>query len=228
MININSQEKLYSYDADRSIKENMKIQNITELDKKKKKISLDNGECFALYHGEVRKYQLMDGMELKDSVYEEIIHEVLEKRARERMLYLLKDSDKTEKQIREKLESGYYPQSTIEAAVAFGKKYHYIDDERYAENFLQGRRKQSSRKELEYKLLQKGISKDICRKLYESMGDGESQEEEAIERLLCKKNVDFSSITREERQKIYAYLMRKGFSYDTILKKVNEFETRDT
>lgn len=205
----------------------MRIQSIIELDKKKKKVCLDSGEFFALYYGEIRKYQLKEGTELEDSVYQEI-EEILKKRARERMLYLLKDSDKTEKQIREKLEAGYYPQNVIEAAVAFGKKYHYIDDERYAKNFLEGRSQQLSRRELEYKLLQKGISKEICRKIYESMGDGESQEEEAIERILRKRNVNFSEMTGEESQKIYTYLMRKGFSYGTILKKVSEFETRET
>lgn len=203
----------------------MRIQSIIELDKKKKKICLDSGECFALYYGEIRKYHLIEGMELKDSVYQEI-EEILKKRARERMLYLLKDSDKTEKQIREKLEGSYYTQNVIEEAVAFGKKYHYIDDERYAENFLEGKKGKLSRKELEYKLLQKGISKEICRRLYESTGDGEAQEEEAIERILRRKNVNFSEMNREECQKIYAYLMRKGFSYDTILKKVSEFETQ--
>jgi len=206
----------------------MKIQSVTEVDKKKKKICLDNGECFVLYNGEARKYQIEDGMELKDLVYQEILQGILRKRARERMLYLLKDSDKTEKQIREKLEAGCYPQSVIDAAVDFGKKYHYIDDERYTENFLQRKCQQLSRKEMEFQLSQKGIPKDIFRRIYERAGDGEIQEEEAIERLLRKKNVNFSAITREERQKIYVYFMRKGFSYDTILKKVNEFETRDT
>lgn len=206
----------------------MKIISMIELDKKKKKVVLDNGICFALYYGEIRKYQLEEGMEFDDSVYQKIVDEILKKRARERMLYLLKDSDKTEKQVREKLAAGYYPQAVIEEAIEFGKKYHYIDDERYAENFIKGKGQQMSRKELEYKLLQKGISKEICQNFYEEMGEEGEQEEAALERLLRKKNVNFSEITVEERQKIYAYFMRKGFSYDKILKKVNEFESRDT
>lgn len=206
----------------------MKVLSIVELDKKKKKIVLDNEECFALYYGEVRKYRIEEGIELEDSVYQEIVCEVLEKRARERMFYLLKDSDKTEKQIREKLASGYYPQTVIEATIAFGKKHHYIDDERYAENFIRGKGQQISRKELEYKLLQKGISKEICRNLYEGMEEEGTQEEAVLERLLRKKNVNFSEISQNERQKIYAYFLRKGFSYESIVKKVKEFELRDT
>ena len=77
----------------------MKIITIIELDKKKKKIVLENGECFALYCGEIRKYRLEEGIELEDTVYREIVDYVLTKRAKERLLYLLKDSDKTEKSL---------------------------------------------------------------------------------------------------------------------------------
>lgn len=204
----------------------MKIISIIELDKKKKKIVLENGECFALYCGEIRKYQMEEGMELEDLIYQEIIDKILIKRAKERMLYLLKDSDKTEKQIREKLEAGYYPQVAIETALAFGKKYHYIDDKRYAENFIREKGKKLSKRELEYKLQQRGITKEIYQSFYESIED--IQEDAALEQLIRKKNVNFSEITIEEKQKLYAYLIRKGFSYETIRKKVNEFESRDT
>lgn len=206
----------------------MKILHIVELDKKKGKVHLENGEAFALYLGEIKKYQLKEGMELEEDVYQEIVYDLLEKRARERMLYLLRDTDKTEKQIREKLMAGNYPKTAVEAAILFGKTHHYIDDRRYAEEFIRARGSKLSRKELEYKLMQKGISKEICQEVYELAQEEGLQEEAAIERLLQKKNVNFSEITPEEKQKIYAYFMRKGFSYDSILKKVNEFESRDT
>ncbi len=206
----------------------MQVIRIVELDKKKKKIVLENEECFALYNGEVRKYQLEEGAVVDDLVYQEILDQVLIKRARERMLYLLKDSDKTEKQIREKLEAGYYPKTAIEAAVAFGKKYHYIDDIRYAENFIRGKGQQLSRKELEYKLQQRGIGKEMYQSLYEELEEDGTQEDAALERLIQKKNVNFSEITPEEKQKLYAYFIRKGFSYEAVRKKLDEFESRDT
>ncbi len=206
----------------------MQVIRIVELDKKKKKIVLENEECFALYNGEVRKYQLEEGAVVDDLVYQEILDQVLIKRARERMLYLLKDSDKTERQIREKLEAGYYPKTAIEAAVAFGKKYHYIDDIRYAENFIRGKGQQLSRKELEYKLQQRGIGKEMYQNLYEELEEDGTQEDAALERLIQKKNVNFSEITPEEKQKLYAYFIRKGFSYEAVRKKLDEFESRDT
>jgi len=205
----------------------LKVEKIIDLDKKKKKIYLDNEESFALYSGEIKKFHLKEGIDIEDSVYQEI-YEKLENRAKEYMLYLLKDSDKTEKQIREKLKGNAYPPSVIESVLLFGKNYHYIDDERYARHFLQEKGEQLSRKELEYKLLLKGISREICRTLLKETEETQTQEEAAIERLLRKKNVNFSEITEEKRRKIYAYFMRKGFSYETVLKKVNEFETRGT
>lgn len=206
----------------------MRIQGIQPLDKKKKKITLENGSCFSLYNSEVRRFELEEEGELSEEKYGRIVTEVLNKRARERMLYMLKDSDKTEKQIRDKLCRGFYPEVSIDLAVEFGKSYHYIDDERYVRQFLEHKTGKLSGKELQYKLMQKGISMELYRKLAEEMDTGEDTEGVAIERLLSRKKFDFSSNNRQERQKIYAYLMRKGFSFDAILKKVNEIGTRDT
>lgn len=204
----------------------MIVQNVTELDKKRRKICLENGECFALYCGEVRKYQIQEGEELAEELFDEILSQVLLKRAKERMLYLLKDSDKTEQQIREKLEQGFYPNSVIELVIAFAKQYHYIDDERFARNFIEVKEKSLSRKEIEWKLARKGISREICRIIFEER-EGHAQEE-ALERLIRKKIGNFSTITPEKRQKICAYLMRKGFSYEEIQRKVAEIETTAT
>ena len=40
-------------------------------------------------------------------------------------------------------------------------------------------------------------------------------------------NIDFSTITWKEKQKICAYFMRKGFAYEDILKKINDIESTE-
>ena len=60
-------------------------------------VFVDNSS-FLLYKGEMRKYHIEPDMELEDETYRKIL-EVLYKRAKERALYLLDDSYKTEKQI---------------------------------------------------------------------------------------------------------------------------------
>lgn len=200
------------------------VEEIRAVDKKKKRVMLDDGTSLPLYNSEIRKFQLEEGMELPDELYAEILQTVLLKRGRLRLLNLLKTKDYTEKQLREKLRMSYYPEEVIEDAIAYVISYHYVDDYRYARQYAQSREASMSRRLLENKLREKGISEDIRRKVMEEFPDDELS---VLDRLIRKKNIDFSGISREERQKIYAYFMRKGFSCENILKKINEFESSD-
>ena len=74
------------------------------------------------------------------------------------------------------------------------------------------------------KLLEKGISKDMADRALSCLED---KEDSALERLIRKKNIDFSTITWKEKQKICAYFMRKGFAYEDILKKINDIESTE-
>ena len=64
-----------------------------------------------------------------------------------------------------------------------------------------------------FELTQKGVARDILDAVFEDM---EVDEESQILSLLAKKNYPGDDATREEKQKISAYLARKGFSYDAI------------
>ena len=81
-----------------------------------------------------------------------------------------------------------------------------------------------SRKLILMKLLEKGISKDMADRALSCLED---KEDSALERLIRKKNIDFSTITWKEKQKICAYFMRKGFAYEDILKKINDIESTE-
>ena len=74
-------------------------------------------------------------------------------------------------------------------------------------------------KVLKQKLFQKGIKKNIIDSLFESE-EIDFDEESIIKKLLLKKCPDYyereKDMEPKERQKILAYLYRKGFSYDKI------------
>lgn len=119
---------------------------------------------------------------------EKIRTEVLLKRAKLRAMHLLEDMDRTESALREKLRQGLYPSDVTEAAIEYVKSFGYLDDVRYAENFVRSRQNVKSKKEIGTALLQKGISSEIAKRAmeicYEEMG-----EEEAIRKILRKKKV---------------------------------------
>ena len=78
-----------------------------------------------------------------------------------------------------------------------------------------------SRNRIVQDLVQKGISKDILMPLmdeiYEESGleSGEDVELEQIQKLLIKKHYD-KDMDYKDKQKIMAFLMRKGYSMDKI------------
>lgn len=193
----------------------MIITEIKELDKKKKKIYI-NGECaFALYNGEIRRYQLKEDNELSAEEYEEILHEILDKRAKKRILYLLSDSAKTEYQLRQKLKDGFYPDGSIDAAIEYAKSYGYIDDLNYARQYIECKKEKLSKKQMKAKLRERGVAEQTVKIAFEEFEIDESQ---IIKAYLRKKNIRVDSITLKEKQKICAYFTRKGFSYEEILK----------
>ena len=135
------------------------------------------------------------------------------KKAREKAVYYLQFSGKTEYELRKKLAEQEFSPASVDSAIEFVKKYRYLDDEDYARRFVERNGNKKSRKQMVHELTQKGVAIDILETVLEDM---EVDEEAQILVLLAKKNYSGEDATREEKQKISAYLARKGFSYDAI------------
>lgn len=202
----------------------MMITELKEVSSSRVKIYVDEQPAFVLYKGELRKYRLKEGEELSPRVYEELLGEVLPKRAKLRCMNLLKSRDYTTAQLRQKLQQSSYPEEVIDEALAYVASFHYIDDLRYAENFIHYNCSRKSRRRIENDLLNKGISKETIRKAWLKWeAAGNIQDEDAqIEALLLKKHFDASTADPKELRKIYAFLLRKGFSADKIQKHLQK------
>ena len=61
------------------------------------------------------------------------------RKAKLRALHLLEYMDRTEKGLRQKLEQSGYPTEVVDEAIRYVKSYGYIDDKRYADNYLRTR-----------------------------------------------------------------------------------------
>lgn len=200
----------------------MIITKIEELSNKKCRIYLQDEPAFVLYKGEVRKYQLKEGENLPEEVHQEILQEVLCKRAKKRVLYLLQKMDRTEKQIVDKLRQSEYPDCIIQEAITYVKSYGYVNDENFARAYIESRCCAKSIKCIEIDLRQKGISPDVIEHVLEQELY-RINEEEQIKKWIEKKKVDIPNASREELYKLYQFLLRKGFSYEKIRKIVLKY-----
>ncbi|MGN0272925.1 MAG: regulatory protein RecX [Lachnospiraceae bacterium] len=191
----------------------IRIQEIIELEKGKQKLIFEDGESMQLYRKESHAYGLQKGMEISEALYEELLYEVVGKRAKKRAMHLLERQERTEYQLREKLRQNEYPQEAIKEAIAYVKKYHYLDDMRYACTFVRCQREKRSKRRIEQDLMKRGIAKEIIQEALEL--EGHEDETESIGRLLVKKGYH-SEMEREEAYKIYQFLLRKGYRAEDI------------
>ena len=136
---------------------------------------------------------------------------------------LLQKRDYTEKQLRDKLSDGMYPQDCIDTAIDYVKSYRYVDDERYAEDYINYQMSGRSRNRIIMDLMNKGISKDIILNKLEELHSESGDENEIIQirQLLIKKKYDAQTIDHKEKQKLIAFLMRRGYDISTIKKAMD-------
>lgn len=177
-------------------------------------VILESGQKFSLYRKELDNCGIVEESELSEAVLDRIFNEILPGRARLRVMHLLEKMDRTEFQIREKLRQSGYPEEIIDDAVDYVKNYHYIDDLRYAQNYLETHAAAKSLRQMEQDLYEKGISKDL---VAQAVSEIEAPDEESqIRELLKKKNYIPGQNDRKMQQKIYAFLMRRGYEASAI------------
>lgn len=196
----------------------MVVTEIAELTKAKSCVTVDNGMRFSLYRSELRRYRLREGEPIADTVYEEILHTELPKRAKLRCMNLLKQRDYTESELYRKLEGGCYPDEVIQTALDYVKSYGYVDDESYVKKYLETYRDRKSMLRMETDLMKKGIDRNTVRTVYEQLecSDDEDAELLQIRALLIKKGYREDDCAPEQRRKIYAFLLRRGYPASKI------------
>lgn len=197
----------------------MQITEIIRGKKGKLTIRMEGGLSFPLYEKEAAKYRLAEGKDLSDQEWNEICTEILEKRAKRRALYILQRMERTEYQLRQKLQENGYPEEIVQSAIEYVKSFHYVDDYRYACTYIRYHQSEKSRLQLKMKLYERGVASDLIEEALEEEYSGE--EEQLIDRLLEKKHYDAETADQKERQKIYQYLMRRGFQSETIRRRMN-------
>lgn len=191
---------------------------VEPLDKNRSKIYLDQEFAFVLYKGELRLFHITVGSELSEGDYGKIMSEILPTRAKKRAMNLLMKREYTECRLYEKLREGEYPEHIIREALDYVKSFRYVDDERYALDFISNQAEDRSRRRMEQDLLARGISGEIIQRAFEKWQEvgGEQDETAMMHRLLQKRHFHPETASREERERTAQFLIRKGFSWEKV------------
>lgn len=175
-------------------------------------ILIDNDVCI--------EKALCEGMSLTLEEIEEIKFESEYKRAKSRALWYLDRMDYTEKKLFEKLVKAGFDKKASAKVLSNLTEFSMVDDRRfatrYAERLMEGNI--SKRQALE-KLYQKGVPYDLAKEvLSEQEVDAQSQ----LAELIAKKYVTKLS-SENGTQKVFAALVRRGFSYSDVKSALNKY-----
>lgn len=190
-------------------------------------ITTENGGKIFIGQRTVEKMNLKKGMELPDSAIESIKEEDLERKSRERAMYLLSGRDYGFVELYRKLEKTYPKEMCLRTCKLMAEK-GLVNDREYA--FRLGKQlfeiKKESAVAVRYKLTQKGIPKDIIGEVIDAYCEDDEEVKDRIKALVEKKYK--RNLTDEAGiRKVKNALARLGYGYSDINSVLKEFDNEE-
>ena len=189
---------------------------VTDIKREKKhlcRLEFSNGKEVLIDLDIVNEYTIHK----EDILSEEKLLEIIEAsdyyRAKQRALWYLDRAAHTEKGLYDKLIKAGFNKKASAKVIARFCDLGLLDDRRYAENFAERCISANvSKRETFRKLILKGIPKDLAD---EVLADNEVDELSQILAIIDKK-YKLKLENPENTQKVYAALIRKGFSFSSV------------
>ncbi len=187
-------------------------------------IFLDGEYAFALPMQDILYFKLKEGQEAAEETIAFIRKNLIYIKAQETALHFLGYKMRTTQELRQKLTDKGFAEDVTAEVLAFLEKYGYADDREYCRRYIKEalRLKPKSGYALKLELRQKGISQGIVN---EVLAETEIDEAGDALRWLEKKSRGQWEDEKKKKQ-LFAFLQRKGYSYDTIREAFRQMEER--
>lgn len=146
-----------------------------------------------------------------------------QREARKKALRLLEHMDRTEKGLTDRLLRAGFSEELAEDAVSYVKDYGYINDRRYALNYIMYRIHDKSRQKIFQELQQKGVDRQTIQSAWEEAEELEAPDEHAL--LLSqieKKYPPDTEIDERQMRRLLGYFARRGFRQGEITSALEE------
>ena len=189
---------------------------------KRKSVFIDGKFAFGLDQEIFYKSGWKKGDNLTDQQIKKITKEERKKEAKDMALRFLSFRRRTEKQVKEKLQKKGFDEKTIKATIDKLKEFDLINDLEFATSWVKDRLsfKPRGRKLLKQELYKKGISKETIEQVTEELCQDEDKS--ALE-LLEKIKKRYKGLEpKVARRRMFGFLLRRGFSYETTKKALNQ------
>jgi len=146
------------------------------------------------------------------------------KKAKDYSFKLLSYRSRSIKEIEDRLKKKGYSSRAISEVVKNLKRLKFLNDKEFAKMWVESRIKTRpmGRYRLYQELIQKGIGRDLIEK---TLSDYREEEEMKLARELAQRKLKRSYRNLDEvttKRRLYGFLQRRGFSYDTIQEVMKE------
>lgn len=198
---------------------------ITRIENQKKdnsrySVYIDGVFAFGLSEKALKKYNLQEGMQFLEEEYAQFLQVLQLEKAKFKALDYISRRNRTKQQVEEKLVALEYEESIREQVIIFLETYKYIDDERFAERYIEQQMQYNHKsfRKVGYDLYEKGIK--VNKRLEDML---EEIEKENIIYYLNKYKYN-KEILPKEKDKIIKRLLSRGFGYNLISKEMGNLD----
>jgi len=186
---------------------------------KRVKVFLDGEPALDLLAETARQEKLKAGQEINQGQLHTLESQDRFQRCLNAALRLLGYRPRSEKELRQRLQRHGFDGEYLEKALAKLKEQGLVDDIAFARFWKENRETFSprSRRMTKLELRRKGLSSDVIEQVIGEIDDSESAYRAAVKRATRLADTDY----QEFRQRLGAYLGRRGFSY-SIIKEITK------
>lgn len=189
---------------------------VTDIKREKKhlcRLAFSNGKEVLLDLDIVSQYAIHKDDTLSEDKLLELVEESDYYRAKQRALWYLDRAAHTEKGLYDKLIKAGFKRKASAKVIARFCELGLLDDRSFAENFVERCISANvSKREIYRKLTIKGVPKDLANEI---LAENSVDELSQIRQIIDKK-YRLKLENPENTQKVYAALIRKGFSFSAV------------
>lgn len=191
----------------------MTITNIVPKRKKLSAVYIDGEYALKIDTETIISSPYSIGSEISDDELKELIEISGEKRAKEKALWLLSNRDHSKRELETKIRKTEDAESA-KKAVERMEELGLVDDEKFAKRYAEQliNIKHLSLRGAKYKLLEKGIDKDLADEILEELSPDPREHIEILIERKYKNNLN----DEKGRRRTIAALQRMGYSWSDI------------
>ena len=192
-------------------------------------VFIDEAFAFGVHVDLVVEFGLHKGKVLEVEVQQQIVSADRVRAARETALGYLGYGARTEREVRQKLIRSGFEEDVAEDTVVRLRELGYLDDAAYARSYVQARFRNRGYGpgRLRGDLLRRGIAAALI----DAVLDDLTEQEDMLEAARRHAEKRWPRLAREtdaqkRRKKLSDYLVRRGFSYETARRVIDDLENQ--